>query len=258
MSEITIGIIGGTKGMGRWFAQLLAGQGYTVHVTGRSTGMTLPALADICRVVCVSVPIRVTGAVIGKIGPYIKKDALLMDLTSLKRGPVEAMLKSSVSEVIGCHPLFGPQVESVRGLHVVLCPARTKLWLPWLRDVFTAGGSAVIETTPEKHDAMMSIIQGLNHLNTVAMGLVMAELGVTMAELDPFTTPIFEIKRELMEKIFLNNPSLYADIITQNRDVDTVVAAYGRIISSLGDLIGRGDAEALSTLMEKAAQSLRS
>jgi prephenate dehydrogenase len=146
-------------------------------------------------------------------------------------------------------------VESTKGLHVVLCPARTNLWLPWIRDVFTRGGSTVIETTPEKHDALMAVIQGLNHLNTVAMGLVMAEIGVTMAELDPFTTPLFDVKRGLMEKIFLNNPSLYADIITQNRAMDGIATAYGRIISSLRDLIGRGDADGLATLMERAARS---
>ena len=41
-------------------------------------------------------------------------NALIMDLTSLKKEPVEAMLKYSEAEVIGIHPLFGPRERSLR------------------------------------------------------------------------------------------------------------------------------------------------
>ena len=65
--------------------------------------------------VVVSVPIEVTVKVIEQVGPLMQKDALLMDLTSLKAEPVAAMLRSSVAEVIGLHPLFGPAVDTLAG-----------------------------------------------------------------------------------------------------------------------------------------------
>ena len=256
MREVQVGIIGGTKGMGRWFARLLEGRGHPVHVTGRTSGMNLPELAALCEVVVVSVPIRATCAVIEEVGPHMRKEALLMDLTSLKKQPVKAMLESSESEVIGCHPLFGPQVESMEGHHVVLCPARADRWLPWLREIFVGSGASVVETTSEKHDVIMAAVQGLNHLNTVAMGLVMAALEMTMAEIKPFTTPIFETKTEIMRKVFCDNPGLYADIIALNPNMDRIVEEYGRIIATLGCLVTNRNAERLSGVMEEAADAL--
>ena len=56
-----------------------------------------------------------------------------MDLTSLKKEPVKLMLTNSQAEVIGCHPLFGPQLKDASGQNVILCPARGKKWLGWLK-----------------------------------------------------------------------------------------------------------------------------
>ena len=83
-----------------------------------------------------AVPISATADIIKRVGPLLTKDQLLMDLTSLKREPVKLMLANSNAQVIGCHPLFGPQLKDVSGQNVVLCPARGKKWLGWLKGVF--------------------------------------------------------------------------------------------------------------------------
>jgi prephenate dehydrogenase len=256
MADIRVGIIGGTGGMGRWFAKLLTGQGWKVHVSGRRTGMPPAELAAACEVVVVSVPIRATRGVIEQVGPHMRREGLLMDLTSLKGDPVAAMLGASSAEVIGCHPLFGPQVESAQGRHVVLCPARSERWLPWLRGVFAREGAVLVETSPEEHDALMAVVQVLNHLNTAAMGLVMAGLGRTMEELAPFATPIFEAKRTLLEKVLCHDPGLYADIIALNPASAAVAREYEKVLLRLGELISARDAPAIAELMEKAGRVL--
>lgn len=256
LNDTRVGIIGGTGGMGRWFADLLVRQGCTVHVSGRRAGMSPPEMAAACDVVVVGVPIRATRAVIEAVGPRMRRNTLLMDLTSLKGDPVAAMLASTSAEVIGCHPLFGPQLESARGRHVVLCPARTERWLTWVRDIFMREGALLVETSPEEHDAMMAVVQVLNHLNTIAMGLVMAGLGRTMEEIDPFTTPIFEAKRGFLEKVFCHNPGLYADIVALNPASAAVVAEYEKVLARLGKLIGAGDPSPLTDLLERACRAL--
>src|SRR3972149_1337463 len=223
MKDIQIGIIGGTRGMGKWFADFLKSHGYRVHVSGRTTGMTAAEMAGSCQVVVVSVPIGVTGDVIAQVGPLLGAEHLLMDLTSLKAEPVEAMLRFSTAEVIGCHPLFGPQIASPEGLHIVLCPARTKKWLPWLRDALGRGGGTVIETTPEKTDELMAVVQGLNHVNTIMMGMVMSKIAAPLSQLDPFTTPIFAAKTKIVEKILMDNPLLHAEIICANPNMTRII-----------------------------------
>ena len=256
MKHTQIGIIGGTHGMGRWFADYLTGQGYVVHVSGRTTGMGMEEMAARCQVVVVSVPISVTGEIIAQIGPFMRSDSLLMDLTSLKAEPVEAMLKFSPSEIIGCHPLFGPHVTSIERQHVVLCPVRTKKWLPWLRDILEKGGALLVETTPEKHDELMSVVQGLNHMNTIMMGMALSKMSAPISQLDPFTTPFLDIKAKMVKKIFSDNPRLYAEILCNNRRMPKIISIYEEALEEMGRLIVRGDADALNDLMEQTAVRL--
>ena len=256
MKIFEIGIIGGTGGIGRWFADFFEREGYTVHVSGRRTGMDIPAMAGRCDVVIVSVPIGVTCEIIEQVGPHMREDTLLMDLTSLKTEPVKFMLEHSVSEVIGAHPLFGPDIDTLAGHNVVLCPARTKKWLVWLEEILKRNGAHVVETTPEKHDKLMAIVQGLNHLNTIAMGMVLSKMGADLSELKDFATPIFNTKIDILKKIFGNNPRLYAEIITSNPDIEKILGIYEKTLSELKGLVNKRDAQGLTEMIEKQGKGI--
>jgi len=249
-----IGIIGGTRGMGHWFARFLEKEGYAVSVCGRDVREAdIVEMADTCQVVVVSVPMGVTGEVIARVGPYMREASLLMDLTSLKRESVKAMLETSVSEVIGCHPLFGPRVRSIAGQHVVICSARTGKWLSWLTNIFEKNGAFVLAATPEKHDQMMAIIQGLNHFNTILMGMALEKAGVGLSELMKFSTPAFRAKVGIMGKIFCQNHGLYADILTMNPEIRRHIDAYEDEVAQLKKLIRRGDAAGIADMIETHA-----
>jgi len=150
--------------------------------------MDIPDLAMACQVIIVSVPIGVTSDVIRRVGPFLKEDALLMDLTSLKAEPVRVMLSSSSSEVIGLHPLFGPGYPPLRGRTSFFVPAAASAGIPG--SGHTGGKwSARRGDNTERHDEIMAIVQGLNHLNTIALGLVLQEMGMKEKDLERFTTP---------------------------------------------------------------------
>jgi prephenate dehydrogenase len=251
MKDIEIGIIGGTGGMGKWFGGFLQKEGYPVLPLGRKTGMDIPTMVERCQVVIVSVPISATCEVIERVGPLMKKESLLMDLTSLKVAPVKSMLKSSVSEVIGLHPLFGPSANSIAGHKIVLCPVRAKKWLDWLKGILIRNGADIIETTPERHDELMGLVQVLNHLNSIAMGMILRESGVDLVELKRFATPMFDTKLAIIEKVFSNNPRLYSEVITLNPNVHKVIDLYGKTLSDLKTLIDKGNAETLMELMKE-------
>ncbi|MDO9515627.1 MAG: prephenate dehydrogenase/arogenate dehydrogenase family protein [Syntrophales bacterium] len=252
MEAFKIGIIGGTGGIGAWFADFFKGEGYTVHVSGRTTAMGLDEMTRICGVVIVSVPINVTISVIEEVGPKMKEGSLLMDFTSLKAEPVRAMLDCSRSEVMGCHPLFGPDVASIEGQNIAMCPARIDRWSGWPEEVFRKRGANVFDVAPKKHDEMMSIIQGLNHLDTITMGLALKETGVDLAELKKFSTPFFDTKLDIIEKTCTNNTRLYADIITGNPDILKIIEIYEKSLSRIKDLVEKNDPEALAELISRS------
>jgi prephenate dehydrogenase len=251
MKDIEIGIIGGTGGMGRWFADFFRKEGYPVLVSGRKRDVEIPAMVERCQVVIVSVPISITCEVIERVGPHMNKESLLMDLTSLKEKPVKSMLKSSISEVIGLHPLFGPAADSMTGHKIAICPARTEKWIDWLKDILTKSGADIIETTPERHDEVMALVQVLNHLNSMTMGIMLGESGVDLAELRRFATPMFNTKLAIIERVFTLNPRLYVEIVTLNPDIHKILDLYGETLSHLKSLINRGKTDTLTELIEE-------
>ena len=256
MNDITVGIIGGTGGMGQWFADLLKKEGHKVHVSGRKTKLSSDELAQICNVVVVSVPISATAEVIKQVGPLLNKDQLLMDLTSLKKEPVELMLASSTAEVIGCHPLFGPGILESAGQNVVLCPGRGTNWYPWLKGLFDKNGFNVLEKAAAWHDEMMSTVQVLNHLNTISLGLALMEAGQPLDELSKISTPVFRAKLEIVKKLFTEGPGLYAEIIAGNSETEKILNIYENVIREIRQAIKLDGSTGLKDKMEKAAKKL--
>ena len=256
MKKVTVGIIGGTNGMGRWLADLLTTQGFTVHVTGRKTQMKAVDAARICDVVVISVPIAATSSVIAEVGPHVRKGQALMDLTSLKKEPVALMLQYSEAEVVGCHPLFGPSVTEPSGHNIVLCRGRGDAWYKWIKAIFEETGYTVLERTTGEHDRMMAIVQVLNHFNTIALGMAIAEAGTPLSEVNQFSTPIFKTKMDIVKKIFTESPELYADIIAGNPDTNEVLQTYERVVGKIISLLAKGDGSKLKDSMESVAKKL--
>lgn len=221
-----IGIIGGTGRMGRFFKRFFESNNCNVLISSRKTKLKPIECAKLSDVVIISVPIDSTLGVVKKIAPFMGKDSLLMDTTSIKKEPVEAMLANSKCEVIGMHPLFGPGVSSLKSQTIVLCPARAKKWLKWAVSIFEKGGAKIKITTPAKHDEMMSIIQGLNHFSTLSVAHAMKGLGISVKESLEYTSPIYKLRMAMVGRILNQDPGLYASIEIKNPKNKKALKAY--------------------------------
>lgn len=240
--------------MGQWFKGFFEGAGIAVEVAGRKTAVQPRDVAAESDVVIITVPISATVKTIEEMGPLVRKDALLMDLTSLKKEPVEAMLRSSSAEVIGAHPLFGPGEASLDGNNIVLCPARGKNWLPWLEDVFTSHGAHIEIMEPDEHDRAMSIVQGLVHASNMSMGACMNGCGFSAAFLAKISTPNFRKKVHQVERLFSQDPSLYAQMLFHNPYIPPVLESYLEGLQSLLGAVRNKDASAIERVFAQVNQ----
>ena len=213
--------------------------------------MPIPELARRCRVIIISVPIAATLDVIQLVGPHLPADSLLMDFTSLKEGPVRTMLEATAAEVIGCHPLFGPDCPSLDGQNVVLCPGRGGRWFGWLEGLLANKGAHVTVTTPAEHDRMMALVQGLTHLETILLGLTLRDFSIEESTLDAFSTPIFRTKRAIVNKVFDAHPELYAGILAGNSQMPAIFNRYEKNLSRLKELVLNGNSARLADLLKK-------
>ncbi|HWQ64280.1 MAG TPA: prephenate dehydrogenase/arogenate dehydrogenase family protein [Methanospirillum sp.] len=243
-----VGIIGGTGQMGAFFARVFTTAGHEVRVSGRKTELTNRDLAEQSDLVIISVPIHSTVPVIKEITPFLKKEQIVSDLTSLKSGPVTAMMESA-ADVIGMHPMFGPTAESLKGQTVVITPGRcSDDQIKLLFDIFSDQGAQVTVTTPEHHDRMMAVIQGLTHFKALVMAETMKLLSITPEETELFMSPIYRIETSVAGRILAQDPMLYADILSQNPEVSHVLETCCKAAGNLKNVIESGDTDAFAEL----------
>ncbi|MCC6929149.1 MAG: bifunctional chorismate mutase/prephenate dehydrogenase [Gemmatimonadaceae bacterium] len=247
----TVAIVGGKGRIGALLARLFADLGHRILVVDTDTALTAAQAAAAADVTVISVPIDVTAQVIAEVGPHVRDESLLMDVTSLKEAPVAAMLASTRASVVGTHPMFGPSVHTLQGQRVVLCRARGDAWADWVAHTFTARGLVITETTPTQHDRAMSVVQVLNHFQTQVLGLTLARVGIPLEESLRFTSPAYLLELYVTARHFAQSPELYGPIEMLNPRSVEVTSDFAATARELVDVIARGDQSAFSAMFDE-------
>lgn len=173
-------------------------------------------------IVVYSVPIAKTEQVIHDTLPYIKAWAVVADVTSIKKFPSKAMRQRDDIIVIPTHPMFGPYISSIAGQVIVLASdeknTQTKEYA-FLKKNLKLQKARVIEASPEYHDKMMAVVQGLTHLNMFVVGETMKRLQFNIADSMNFISPIYKLMISSVWRYLGQNPWLYADIQMYNDEV---------------------------------------
>lgn len=247
----TIAIVGGKGGMGQSLQRLFSDLGHEVLISDVDTELRAVDAAKAADVLVVSVPIRETLAVIEAVGPQLRPDALLMDVTSVKTDPMRQMLACTEASVVGTHPMFGPGVHTYQGQRIVLCAGRGEVWLDWCRLMFTARGLVVTETSPEHHDEMMAIVQVLHHYKTQVLGLSLSRLGVPLEETLKYTSPAYLLESYVTGRHFAQSPQLYGAIEMLNPDSERVTGVFRHAASDLAAILQAGDQAAFDQVFEE-------
>ncbi|MGQ9921095.1 MAG: prephenate dehydrogenase/arogenate dehydrogenase family protein [Desulfobacca sp.] len=244
-----IAIIGGLGEMGRWFSRFFRDQGFTVLIGEPELTPTCAEVAAQADVVVISVPLHLTEAVIADLAPFIRPEALLTDLTSLKQGPMQAMLQHFPGAVVGTHPLFGPGEKSLAGQNIVLCRGRGEEWFTWLHDLLAAGGAKIQLTTPAEHDRLMSLVQGLTHFTLISLGTTFRRLQADIQAMEALATPTFRAVYDQVHHLVNQNFPLYAHIQLLNPQNRLTHAAFSEAVEQLRQIVLAGDAAALMQVL---------
>ena len=237
----TIAVLGGHGGMGRVLHRMFADLGHTVLVSDLDTSLSAVDAAKRADVVIVSVPIQATEAVIREVGPHVRKDGLLMDVTSVKQMPLDVMLASTEASVVGTHPMFGPGVHTFQGQRVVVCRGRGDAWWDWLTQTLRARGFTVSEATPQHHDKMMSVVQVLNHYQTQVLGLALSRLGIPLEDSLAFTSPAYLLETYVAARHFAQSPALYGAIEMMNPSTAAVTSAFQDSAREIAEILAQRD-----------------
>lgn len=237
----TVAIVGGKGGMGGMMASLFEDLGHAVIRADVDTEITPVDAAKSADVVVVSVPIDVTEEVIRDVGPHVRPDGLLMDVTSIKEKPVAAMLAATTASVVGTHPMFGPGVHTLQGQRVVVCPGRGDSWHAWVKQMLSARGLVVHEASADEHDRAMAIVQVLNHYHTQVLGLSLARMGMPVERSLEFTSPVYMLELYVTARHFAQSPELYGPIEMTNPRTTEVTRAFGAAAAEIAEILAARD-----------------
>ena len=225
-------IVGGAGALGRCMSSFFTRSGYIVRSLDKDDWANAPALLSDAGLVLVAVPIEHTCAVIAKL-PMLPADCILADVTSIKQAPLAAMLDAHRGPVVGLHPMFGPDVQSLAKQVVVVCPGRDSQHCGWLIEQFGIWGAVLREELPANHDRAMELIQAMRHFTSMVYGIFLQRQNADLDELMRLSSPIYRLELAMVGRLFAQSPVLYADIIMAADGLPALLDQYRHVQDDL-------------------------
>ena len=250
-------IIGGTRGLGKWLAEHLKND-FNMRITSRDESTGKPVAEEIgveynsnnieaikdADIIVFSVPIEHMVETIKEVAPHAPEGSLLMDVTSVKTEPAEALEKYAPEnvEILPCHPMFGPRVPTLKRQIIILTPIENSSpnWLPRVKDYLDKTECEVVITTPNEHDKYMSIVQGLTHFSYISLASTIRKLNINVKESRNFSSPVYTIMLDMVSRVVYQNPYLYYSIQKNNLETSNAREALIKESIYLSNLIEEG------------------
>ena len=222
-----VAIIGGSGGMGRWFASFLSKDGKEVVITGRNEEKLLKIKQELgveaatnaeavqsVDVILISVPIDNFEPVVQEIRPYIRPEQVVIEITSTKVVPSEIMhrhIKAGLT--LGVHPMFGPGARSVARQNFVLTPTNEEeaTLAQKVKDYLEAREARVTLMAPQEHDEMMAVILGLSHFIGIVSADTLLSLG-SLKQMETIGGTTYKLLLNLVGSVLSEDPDFYASL----------------------------------------------
>lgn len=177
-------VAGGTGGMGRFMANFASVHGASVKIIGRTVPRTRKIAKELeveagsisdateSDIVIVAVPMESVVETSIDIAKFMRKGALLTDLSSVKTGIADRISAKIPDgpEYVSLHPLFGPGVDHTTGQNIAAIPFRTgPQWKSFSRALRKAGARVHL-MSGAYHDRVMGQVQVLHHFALLTLG----------------------------------------------------------------------------------------
>ena len=174
-----------------------------VHTVSMETAARKPFIL-------LAVPINQVPGTLKAISRYVRPEALICDVCSVKEQPIQWMkrLLPRNVEIVGTHPLFGPDSAStsLNARTIVLCPARIRQpRLHHVRKALSGMGLNVVTMKAAQHDRLMASTLFLTQF--VGRGLLNMDLPHTTT-----STQHFQFLQQLVRTAENDTEELFHDM----------------------------------------------
>jgi len=244
-------IIGGSGGMGKVFGKYFKGLGFTVTLHARNKQRLKTTAAELnvnfeisleksvrnADIVMISIPINSTTTMIRKIGPFLKKNALIFDITSIKFAVFKALTEVKNEYPVNCislHPMFGPGITDMKNyVMMVVKVGGTDIYeeiITDLLDLFRSDGLIVTETSPDIHDKRVALTLGVPHMLNILFLSLLKNTNEPLNELTKYTGTTFLLQKVFAESIIQREMEMFGEIQMENQQFLTILKTFHKLV----------------------------
>ena len=272
MKQKKITIIGGSGGMGKVFGRYFKHHGSAVTIHARNKERLKAVATEIgvnyessleesvkqADVVMVTIPISSTPELIKKIGPYLKENALIFDITSLKKAVFEALENLKNTYPVNCislHPMFGPGIKNMKNYVMLVLKIggtdKYDIIVNDLLDIFRSDGLIITETSPDIHDKRVALTLGVPHMLNILFLNLLKIANEPLNELTKYTGTTFLLQKVFAESIIQREMEMFGEIQMENQQFLTILETFEELVTKYRKLIENKDMKGFSELFSQ-------
>jgi len=251
-------IIGGSGGMGKIFGKYFKEHGFIVTLHARDEQKLREAAVELnvkfeisleksvknADIIMISIPINSTPEMIRKIGPFLKKNALIFDITSLKSAVVKALTEIKNNFPVNCislHPMFGPGISDMKNYVMMVVKVggtdQYEVFMSELLELFRSDGLIVTETLPEIHDKRVALTLGVPHMLNILFLNLLKSTSEPLNELTRFTGTTFLLQKVFAESIIQREMEMFGEIQMENQEFVKILEKFENLLHKYKKII---------------------
>ena len=240
LEKARIHIIGGTGQVGTWLANFLQNHGLIVTTSGRKNNIQKNIKeADL---IFISVPISTASPIIKNINGYIKKNASIIDLSSVMHDSTIALEETKKASA-NVHFLFNPNVATLQNQQIVINTIKSSPLINAVYKYFEQAGAHIISMGSKEHDIQMAHIQSLTHFANLALAKISLDNGVDLA--GKLSTPVFLTQLSVLNRVASQKSDLLTEIQLSNPYSKKIINQFLEYQKQLIELIEQNQKEKL-------------
>ena len=260
----SVGIIGASGNMGKWFTEYFSENGYSVGLYSRKLKKKKNPKSKIFKsirdcvihsdIIIISVPIETTNKIIDEVVKYSDNTKLVMEISSMKNQIVSNMKKlSNKSQLMSIHPLFGPAANIFKPQKFILVPIKsTQSEKKLFSSLFP--NSKLVICNANQHDQSMAYIISLVYFLNLSFVLSLNKI----PNLKDISGTSFTIQYLLASGIFHDTPEVISSLQISNEQFSDVLEDFMININSIERIISKHDGDEFIKIIKKAKKQILS
>jgi len=278
MTQKKITIIGGSGGMGKVFGRYFKHHGFDITIYARNTERLIDVATEMgvnyefslersveqADIVMVTIPIKSTPEMIKKIGPYLKENALIFDITSIKKSVFEALedLKNTFPvNCISLHPMFGPGIKDMKNYVMLVLKVggtdKYEIIVKDLLEIFRSDGLIITETSPDIHDKRVALTLGVPHMLNILFLNLLKNADEPLNELTKYTGTTFLLQKVFAESIIQREMEMFGEIQMENQQFLAILEMFEKLVKKYRKSIENKDMNGFSEIFSQGLEYSR-